>query len=122
MHLSSDAKGWYGAPKAISRKYLSEKPYFVSWQKCRVVFLARAEKEDYSNPKKFAESSLFLLKCLERLISDKALISYQLNENLYAYRRGVYFLVFKMKDTVLRDKYAMGIFVNTEGPLNYVPF
>lgn len=84
--------------------------------------MARAEKEDYSNPKKFAESSLFLLKCLERLISDKALISYQLNENLFAYRRGVYFLVFKMKDTVLRDKYAMGMFVNTKGAFNYAPF
>jgi hypothetical protein len=104
------------------------------WTKSKVIFIAKPQKKDYTDPNAYRPISLtsFILKGLERLIlfhlEEVDVIKKPLTSAQHAFRTNkgtdtaLSKAVDKIKSGLLRQEYTLGVFLDISGAFNNLSF
>jgi ribonuclease HI/retron-type reverse transcriptase len=101
------------------------------WLQSKVVFIPKPGKGDYSNPRAFRPITLssFLIKALERIVLweiNETLLDKPLSSNQHAFRKGrstesaLSHMVEKIEHALLKNKFALGVFLDIQGAFDNV--
>ena len=97
------------------------------WRESKVVYIPKEGKDDYTQVRSFRPISLTntCFKVFERLVLwyllDECLVENPMSNDQYGFRKGrstataVSALVDKIERNILREKYALGVFLDIEG-------